>query len=519
VGNATLEIALPRLVWGADMVVARYSSARRRLDTASKAAGARFVAQQGLFAFAAVLALALVVLLLPAHTRALANGLVFALDDPSRIARLAVTINKSETIRFKQSFAKALVASPEYADIAPLTDRSLYIIGKKVGQTRVTVLDKDERLLSVIDVEIGFDVPGLRKALRESLPNSHVHVTSANGRILLSGLVPDAPTQARALAIGEQFAPLAVTNSLMVRASQQVLLAVRFVEVSRSAMRDLGINWDVLSRRFIGATGAASLFPLAGIPSGATPFGEAIVGLFGNGIQANLIIEALERRGLARRLAEPNLVTLSGDTANFLAGGEFPYPVAQTGTLGSATITVEFKKFGIGLAFTPTVLGEGQINLKIEPEVSDIDPTRTFTYGGGITVPGLIVRRANVTIELRDGQSFAIAGLLDNKHSTDQAQLPWVGQIPVLGTLFRSASFQKSETDLVIIVTPHLVKPAVPGEKLETPLEQRVPGNDIDFFLMGRAERDPRERDRAEYGHILEVQGPWAATIVPEGIK
>jgi pilus assembly protein CpaC len=180
---------------------------------------------------------------------------------------------------------------------------------------------------------------------------------------------------------------------------------------------------------------------------------------------------------------------------------------------------VDFKKFGIGLAFTPTVLGEGQINLKIEPEVSDIDPTRTFTYGGGITVPGLIVRRANVTIELRDGQSFAIAGLLDNKHNTDQAQLPWVGQIPVLGTLFRSASFQKNETDLVIIVTPHLVKPAVPGEKLETPLEQRVPGNDIDFFLMGRAERDPRERDRAEYGHILEVQGPWAATIVPEGIK
>ena len=503
------------------MVVVRYASVLWRPPTASRVARARFVAQQGLFGFASVISLVLVVLLLPVHTQVLANGngLVLALDDPSRIARLAVTINKSETIRFKQSFAKALVASPEYADIAPLTDRSLYIIGKKVGQTRVTVLDKDERLLSVIDVEIGFDVPGLRKALRESLPNSHVHVTSANGRILLSGLVPDAPTQARALAIGEQFAPLAVTNSLMVRASQQVLLAVRFVEVSRSAMRDLGINWDVLSRRFIGGTGAASLFPLAGVPSGATQFGEAIIGLFGNGIQANLIIEALERRGLARRLAEPNLVTLSGDTANFLAGGEFPYPVAQTGTVGAATITVDFKRFGVGLAFTPTVLGEGQINLKIEPEVSDIDPTRTFTYGGGITVPGLIVRRANVTIELRDGQSFAIAGLLDNKHSTDQAQLPWVGQIPVLGTLFRSASFQKSETDLVIIVTPHLVKPAVPGEKLETPLEQRVPGNDIDFFLMGRAERDPRERDRAEYGHILEVQGPWAATIVPEGMK
>jgi pilus assembly protein CpaC len=517
---------MQRLKWrcvalcgGRQMVVTRYSSAPRLLGAASRAAGARFAAQQGLFDVAWVVALALVVLLLLTHTRALANGVVFALDDPSRIARLAVTINKSETVRFKQAFAEALVAAPEYADIAPLTDHSLYIIGKKVGQTRVTVLDQDKRLLSVIDVEIGFDVPGLRKALRESLPYSRVHVTSANGRILLSGLVSDAPTQARALAIAEQFAPQAVTNSLVVRASQQVLLAVRFVEVSRTAMRDLGINWDVLSRRFIGGTGAASSFPLAGIPSGNTPFGAAVIGLLSKGANVNLIIEALEKRDLARRLAEPNLVTLSGDTANFLAGGEFPYPVAQTGTAGSAFVTVDFKKFGIGLAFTPTVLGEEQINLKIEPEVSDIDPTRTFTYGGGITVPGLIVRRANVTIELRDGQSFAIAGLLDNKHSTDQAQLPWVGQLPVLGTLFRSSSFQKSETDLVIIVTPHLVKPAVPGEKLETPLEQRVPGNDIDFFLMGRAERDPRERDRAQYGHILEVQGPWAATIVPEGMK
>src|SRR5262249_42135262 len=163
---------------------------------------------------------------------------------------------------------------------------------------------------------------------------SHVHVTSANGRILLSGLVPDAPTQARVLAIAEQFAPQAVTNSLDVRASQQVLLEVRFVEVSRTALRDLGINWDVVTGR-TGVAGAASLLPLAGIPSGAAPFVQAVIGLGSDRNRADLIIQALERRGLARRLAEPNLVTLSGDTANFLAGGEFPYPVAQTGTLGS----------------------------------------------------------------------------------------------------------------------------------------------------------------------------------------
>src|SRR5262249_52702357 len=158
--------------------------------------------------------------------------------------------------------------------------------------TRVTVLDKDKRLLSVIDVEIGYDVPGLRKALKENLPYAHVHVTSANGRILLSGLVPDAPTQARALAIAEQFAPQAGTNSLDVRASQQVMLEVRFVEVSRSALRDLGINWDVVTGRFGGAAGAATLLPLAGIPSGAAPFVQAVIGLGNDRNRADLIIQA-----------------------------------------------------------------------------------------------------------------------------------------------------------------------------------------------------------------------------------
>jgi pilus assembly protein CpaC len=469
------------------------------------------------------LAMALLVLIgLPGSVPPVdANGGSVALNDPTRIWRLKITINKSETVRFGRAYGDALVANTEFADVTPLTDRALYIIGKRVGQTRVTVLDKEKRLMGVIDVEIGFDVPGLRRALQGDVHLAGIRVTSANGRILLSGSVPDAPSQARALTIAEQFAPQAVSNSMTVRASQQVLLEVRFVEVDRTAARDLGVNWAVANNKIVAATGAASgLFALAGIPSGATPFGQAVVHLLTNGNRADLIIQALEKRGLARRLAEPNLVAMSGDTANFLAGGEFPYPVAQTGIGGAATITIEFKRFGIGLAFTPTVLGEGQINLKIEPEVSDIDPNHSFTYGGGITVPGLIVRRANTTVELRDGQSFAIAGLLDNKHTTDQAQLPWIGQVPVLGTLFRSASYLKSETDLVIIVTPRLVKPAVPGEKLSTPLDQRVAGNDIDFFLNGRSERD--KHFEAPYGHILDApRGAWGATIYtgsqPEG--
>ena len=475
---------------------------------------------------------------------AVAGGNI-SLNDPSRISRMSVTVNKSETIRFGRGFAEALVANPEFADVTPLTDQTLYIIGKKVGQTRVTVLDRDKHLLGVVDVEINYDISGLRKELQRDRLLDGVRVTAANGRIMLSGTVPDATAQNRALAIASQFTGLAegaeaksstqsdvkspnkeatgdakatvtpvkdaVINSMTVRASQQVMLEVRFVEVNRTAARDLGVNWGTANKSIVAATGAASgLFPLAGIPSGATQFGQAVVSLLNNG-SAEVILQALEKRGLARRLAEPNLVTLSGDTANFLAGGEFPYPVAQTGGIGAGTITIEFKKFGIALAFTPTVLGEGQINLKIEPEVSDIDPTHTFSFGGGITVPSLIVRRAKATVELRDGQSFAIAGLLDSKHTTDQTQLPWIGQVPVLGALFRSASYQKSETELVIIVTPRLVQPAVPGQRFETPLDQKVAGNDVDLFLLGRNERD--KHFDAPYGHIIDIESShWAAT-------
>lgn len=462
---------------------------------------------------------------------AYANGGALPLTDPSLISHIKVTINKSQTIRFTKPFAEALVASAEYADVTPLTDHALYVIGKKIGQTRVTVLDREKHLLGVVDVEIGYDVPGLQKALREDGYLQAVRVTSANGRISLAGTVPDAPSQARALSIAEQFAPQFVSNSMMVRSSQQVLLEVRFVEVDRTSARDLGINWAAKTSGVVAATGigggVVDGIGLAGLPSGAAPFGLALIHLLNNADRVDLIIQALEQRGVARRLAEPNLVTLSGDTANFLAGGEFPYPVAQSGGTGtgslltgtiSPTISIEFKKFGIGLGFTPTVLANGQINLKIEPEVSDIDPNQTFTYGGGITVPGLIIRRASATIELRDGQSFAMAGLLDDRHRTGQNQLPWIGQVPVLGTLFRSASYQKDETDLVIIVTPRLVKPAVPGERLATPLDQTVPGNDKDFFLLGRAELE--KNYPAPYGHILDVGGSaWATTAHVEGGK
>ena len=436
---------------------------------------------------------------------------IVSLDSPEQITRMTVTINKSETLRIEQPFVEALVGNSDIADVIPLTDRSLYVLGKKIGSTRLSILDDTKRLLGIIEIEVAYDVTALTDQLGKSLPGSKVHATSANGKLLLTGYVSDAIALEKAVAIANQYAPDAVTNQLTVAGSQQVLLEVRFVEASRDASRNLGVGIDAQSREpgsFLGLTNLPTNIGLGAFPTTVLPFGSMVARLLNGGLSADAIVQALEERGMARRLAEPNLVALSGDTASFLAGGEFPFPIARQ----DDTITIEFKKFGVGLAFTPTVLSSGIINLKIEPEVSEIDPNNTLVVND-TTIPGLVTRRAKTTVELRDGQSFAIAGLLQANHSKARRQLPWLGQVPVLGSMFRSASYEKSETDLVIIVTPRLVKPATPQERLVTPLDQMMPGNDVDFFLNGRDEKwNTRVLDAAgedvglgDEGHMLEA--------------
>ena len=279
---------------------------------------------------------------------------------------------------------------------------------------------------------------------------------------------------------------------------------------SRDAQRDLGGGWDVAGKRtnaLTGITGGADGVPLLGLVSNTVPFGVGIARLLDKGTCVDIIIQALEKRGVARLLAEPNVGAMSGDTASILAGGEFPVPL-QTGL---NTTTVEFKKFGVGLAFTPTVLGDGLINLKIAPEVSQLDPANSVNG-----VPSLTVRRAETTTELRDGQSFAIAGLLQSSNTKNESQLPWIGEVPVLGALLRSAAFHRKESDLVIIVTPRLVKPARPGEKLATPLDNRLASNDREFFLRGQMEV-PAAKPEPSVGHILNFNthqsGGWEARI------
>ncbi|MES0384926.1 MAG: type II and III secretion system protein family protein, partial [Hyphomicrobium sp.] len=515
--------------------------------------------------FTLLMALVGLVGLVVATGESLANGRVIRLDDPAHVSHLRLTIDQSETFRADAPIAEALIANASIADVVPLTDHTIYLVGKEIGLTRLTLLDADKKLLGVVEIEVTYDIEGLRQELERSVPSGDFKIRTANGRILLGGSVGSALSVARAVEITEQFtancrsgsssgrsggqakrvradqpsqqgqlaggqqqaggnkgqnngqngSPRCFSNVMTVRAAQQVMLEVRFVEALRTAARDLGLAWDAKTGRFKGMTGIAvtaaalpsGVLPLtAAFPSGAIPFGNFITTLLDNGNTVDSIIDALETKGLARRLAEPNLVTLSGNTANFLAGGEFPFPIQAD----NFQTTIEFKKFGVGLAFTPTVLDNGQINLEIEPEVSDLDMSSGLTING-TTIPSLIVRRASTTVELRDGQSFAIAGLIQTRHRKALNQLPWLGDVPVLGPLFRSSSYEKEESDLVIIVTPRLVRPAVPGQRLITPLDQKLASNDRDFFLRGKLEVG--KHWDSPYGHIIDPYDGWDAEV------
>jgi pilus assembly protein CpaC len=370
--------------------------------------------------------------------------------------------------------------------VTPLTNRSFTVHGKKSGVTTLSAYDAGRNLVSVMDVEVGANTGRLAAELRRRVPGARIEVASLNGKVMLSGTAPDAVSLDRAVTIARTFAP-DVINSLSVSSPQQVMLEVRFVEASRNAGRELGVQWDVVGKRVQAQTGLAAL-------TNNTPFGAILGRVLQGGTTADVMIKALEDRGLARRLAEPNLIAMSGQTASFLAGGEFPFPVQGE----QGRITVEFKKFGVGLTFTPVVLADRLISLRIEPEVSQIDTANTLSVGG-IAIPSLIVRRASTLVELRDGQSFAIAGLLQSVNVESQKQLPWIGDVPVLGALFRSAAFEKKETELAIIVTPHLVRPANPGQKLRTPLDATKPANDPQLFLLGQQE-SPREPSSRAFG-------------------
>jgi pilus assembly protein CpaC len=447
---------------------------------------------------AVALAITLVASLLWMMGDAHAQPRTIQISGSDRTAMVAVTIGKSQDVHTSTSFVNITVGDPNVADVNPLTDHALSILGKKIGTTRVSVYSEDKKLIGIFDVEVTYDITRLVNELKRRFPGSSLRASSVNGRIMLSGEVADAATLDQAVTIARQFGP-DIINAVSVMSPQQVMLEVRFIEISRTAGRELGVQWNRFGEHSvtnIGSRQPASNLPIsgvaetaAGVISGGSPFGFMIGRIVASGVTTDVLINALEQKGIARSLAEPNLVALSGDTASFLAGGEYPIPVS--GSLGQ--VTVDYKKYGVGLAFTPTVLSRGLINMKIEPEVSQIDMTHTVSVPGGISVPALIVRRASTTVELRDGQSFVIGGLLQNNGQNQIEQLPWLGSVPVLGALFSSKSYQKNQTDLAIIVTPHLVRPARPGDLIKSPADDTLPPNDPDFFLMGKAELTRKE--------------------------
>ncbi|MDX8459933.1 type II and III secretion system protein family protein [Mesorhizobium humile] len=400
-------------------------------------------------------------------------------------ASIKVAKGKPKTIMTSAAFYQIVIGDPEIANVNPLTDKSFYVLGNNLGTTGIALFDQNKQLVGTIDIEVTLDTDQLASTIRASVPDAKIKVGSANGRVVLSGEADDAVAADKASKIASRFSGNEeVINSVNISSSQQVQLNVRFVEINRQAGQDLGAKYSANFAYGIGNRKVV-LNPDGGSVTGAGT-GEIIGSLLSNGVSIDIAIKALEERGLARRLAEPNLIARSGQTASFLAGGEFPIPVSED----NGKISVTYKKYGVGLDFTPTVLKDGLVSLDIAPEVSSIDPSASIQVSSGISIPAFIVRRARTSIDLKNGQSFMIAGLLQSQNDITTSRVPGIGKLPVLGPLFSSKSYQRRETDLVIIVTPYLVKPVDPSKKMVEPTDGTQPASPADYFLNNTEEVD-----------------------------
>jgi pilus assembly protein CpaC len=424
--------------------------------------------------------------------------------------KLNLVVGKSLVIDTPVAVKRVSLANPDIADTVVISPRQIYLTGKAVGTTNLTLWGGDDRVSTIFDVTVSSDLSQLKEKLQEILPGENIKVIAAQDSITLSGEVSSAANLSQALALTEAFAPKKVVNLTQVAGVHQVMLEVRVAEMSRSLARRLGINFTIVrAQDGFGASMLnnlttlvrpieATLFPL--VNPAEAPFGQvlsnsinALLRFTGNDRTWTVFIDALKENGLIKILAEPTLVTLSGQEARFLAGGEFPIPVPQDFNV----VTIAYKPFGVGLSFTPTVLSDDKISMQVAPEVSDLDFS-TAVVLQGFVVPGLTTRRASTVIELADGQSFAIAGLLRETVREAVSKFPLLGDIPILGALFRSTEFQKNETELIIIVTPHLVKP-LDMARQTLPTDQYIEPNDFEWYLLGSlegagSERDPRRK-------------------------
>jgi pilus assembly protein CpaC len=405
-------------------------------------------------------------------------------------APLSIEVDKAQLIQLPESAKTVFVANPEIADVQVPTPTSFLIYGKKAGATTVFAIS-ESGATSSYTVRVSRPISELAAAVHDAVPSAQVKISAALDGVTITGSV-DSPRNAERLkAAARQYLgeKETINFDVAVSAATQVTLRVRVAEVSRNIDKQLGVNWQGLFNNgtlavglLTGRTAVSSFGNFVPATSSET-FGSVGLGYSANGGKVNIstLVDALDQSGLATILAEPSLTAVSGETANFLAGGEYPIPVPQ----GNQVVTIDYKRYGISVDFTPTVLDGNRISIKVRPEVSALTTVGQLTLDN-ISVPALTVRRAETTVELGSGESFAIAGLFQNDASNQIKQLPWLGDVPILGALFRSTSFQRNESELVIIVTPYIVKPVSRSADLQSPTEALRYSSDIERILLGR---------------------------------
>ncbi len=447
---------------------------------------------------------------------------------------LHLQVGQSKVLRTTYPITRISVADPEIADIILISDREVYVNGLAAGVTNLSIWGKSRFTSATVTVEA--DLTLLKEKLHQILPNQKIAVQAAGSSVVLSGEVTGPLAQDTALALAGAFSGTGggapgtrrenVVNLLHVGGVQQVMVEVRLAEIDRTVLDRMGINWTALSpqgniwsqqinalnaiqsisRAFLGGTGVPKPGGVVTTSTQALSTNiEAIGGFKAGGMIWTMFFDILKQNNLGRVLAEPNLVTTSGQPASFLAGGEYPVPVPQSG-VGGTTITIDYKKYGVGLNFTPTVLDDGKIAMQLEPTVSELDPSTTVTISGFV-IEGLLTRTMSTHLEVQDGQTIAMAGLLKNEDRNIVNKFPWVGDVPVLGNLFRSSSWQKQETELVVLVTPHLVKP-IPRGNARLSDDKWVDPNEYEKYLLGWTQGKPKQQP-------VQVQQP--AQALPAG--
>ncbi|MCV9878707.1 type II and III secretion system protein family protein [Brenneria izbisi] len=406
---------------------------------------------------------------------------------------LALSIGEGKLLSVKGEIATVFVADPEIADVQSPAEGAVLVLGKRTGSTSLYVLGAQGKTLLQRTLVVRHNLSEMQTMLRQRFPTLRLSLASGPGSVMVSGMAPNAESAEAVIQtirpyLGEKEQLL---NQLSVNSPVQVHLRVRVTEVSREVTQKLGINWDVLTKpgNFIIGLGNGRDFSSGnGSSYLQASEGYSFLGGYSRGnTSIQSMIDVLDREGLISVLAEPNLTAVSGQTASFLAGGEFPVPVKQD----SDTMTVEFKPFGVALDFTPTVLSDDRISIKVRPEVSELDPNSSIVMEN-LTIPGISVRRVETTVELASGQSFAIGGLLQHNVTDVLSKVPGLGSVPVLGKLFSSSDYRNNKSELVVIVTPYLVRPSAPGQ-LTTPLNSMRPASDIEYLLQKKTGFDPHQ--------------------------